>query len=268
MEKNAGGKILIAVCGKGGSGKTALVGLMAKYILAHEKKRLLLIDADPTMNLSMVLGIRPEKTVNDIREKIISEARAAGKTEKENLARSLDYMLFEALIEANRFSFLVMGRPESLGCYCPVNDFLRSGIETLAQNYDTIIIDGEAGVEQISRQVMKSVDMPIIISDISNRGLQTATIIKDVILSHQKTFKYKKMGLVLNRVRGQEAELEQYIVKTGLDLFGYIPEDQNVTRFDLNARPLLELPDDSPAYLAISQIWARINGEEITAPTR
>lgn len=258
METEANKKILIAVCGKGGSGKTALVGLMTKYILETEKKRLLVIDADPTMNLSMVLGIKPEKTVNDIREQIINEARRAGKTEKENLARSLDYMLFSALIETNRFSFLVMGRPESLGCYCPVNDFLRSGIETLSKNYDIIIIDGEAGVEQISRQVMKSVDTPVIVSDISNRGLQTATLIKDVIESHRKNFKYKKMGLVLNRVRGQEKELEPYIQQTGLDLFGLIPEDHNITQFDLKARPLLELPQDSLAYKAVEQIWVRI----------
>ncbi len=257
-----------AVCGKGGSGKTALVGLLAKYILGHEKKRLLLIDADPTMNLSMVLGVKPEKTVNDIRERIIREARSAGRSEKENLARSLDYMLFEALIETDRFSFLVMGRPESLGCYCPVNDFLRSGIETLAENYDIVIIDGEAGVEQISRQVMKSVDIPIIVSDISNRGLQTATLIKDVIQSHHKIFKYTRMGLVLNRVRGQEKELEQYILKTGLEVFGFIPEDPDVTRFDLYARPLLELPEDSPAYQAVSRIWVELNAEHFPGPMR
>jgi CO dehydrogenase maturation factor len=266
MNSNLDGKILLAVCGKGGSGKTALVGMMTKCILSSKKKRLLLIDADPTMNLSMVLGICPEKTVNDIRERIICQARAAGRTEKENLARSLDYMLFEALIETDGFSFLVMGRPESLGCYCPVNDFLRSGIETLAENYDIVLIDGEAGVEQISRQVMKSVDIPIIVSDTSNRGLQTAAIIKDVIASHRQTFKYRRMGLVLNRVRGMEDELRQYIEKTGLDLFGTIPEDPQVTRFDLTARPLLELPDDSPAYVAARRIWERINNEEITAP--
>ena len=259
-------KILMAVCGKGGSGKTALVGLITKYILEHEKKRLLVIDADPTMNLSLVLGVQSIKTVNDIREQIIREARGAGAAEKENLARSLDYMLFEALMETDRFGFLVMGRPESLGCYCPVNELLRSGIETLAQNYDIIIIDGEAGVEQISRQVMKSVDLPIIVSDISNRGLQTATLIKDVIQSHRKNFKYRKMGLVLNRVRGQEEELSPYVIKTGLDLFGVMPEDANITEFDLKAKPLLELPDDSPAYRAVSDIWLRIIEGSTTAP--
>lgn len=254
MDNSANAKKLIAVCGKGGSGKTALVAMMTKYILQNDRKRLLVIDADPTMNLSLVLGVRPAKTVNDIRESIIKGARFAGKTEKENIARSLDYMLFEALLEEDRFSFLVMGRPESLGCYCPVNELLKSGIETLAKSYDTIIIDGEAGVEQINRQVMSSVDTPVIVSDISNRGLETALLIKNVIESHSKIFKYKNLGLVLNRVRGQEQELYGYIEKTGLKLFGFIPEDENITRYDLKATPLLSLPDDSQAYVAAGKI--------------
>lgn len=251
-------KKLVAVCGKGGSGKTALVGLMTKYLLENDKLRLLVIDADPTMNLSLVLGLNPKKTVNDIREQIIKEARKLGKTDKNNLARSLDYRLFEALIEADRFSFLVMGRPESLGCYCPVNDFLKSGIETLAENYDVVIIDGEAGVEQINRQVMKGVGTVVIVSDISNRGLQTAAIIKNVITSHKKTFQYQKLGLVLNRVSGQEEQLQPYIEKTGLVFFGFIPEDSFVTQFDLEGKPLLDLPSDSAAYGAVSSVWLHI----------
>jgi CO dehydrogenase maturation factor len=252
-------KKMVAVCGKGGSGKTALVALLTKYLVENKSGRLLVIDADPTMNLSSVLGLSPEKTVNDIRERIIQEARKAGKKEKNNLARSLDYLLFEALIEADRFSFLGMGRPESLGCYCPVNDFLRSGIETLAENYDVVIMDGEAGVEQINRQVMKSVDTVIIVSDISNRGLQTAALIKEVITSHKKIFKYQKLGLVLNRVSGQEEQLQPHILKTGLDLFGFIPEDPLVARFDLEGRTLLELPGDSAAYRAVGDLWTHIS---------
>jgi CO dehydrogenase maturation factor len=251
-------KKMVAVCGKGGSGKTALVALLTKYLLENKNHRLLIIDADPTMNLSLVLGINPGKTVNDIREQIIGEARKAGKTEKDHLARSLDYRLFEALTEADRFSFLAMGRPESLGCYCPVNEFLRSGIELLADNYDVVIIDGEAGVEQINRQVMKTVDTVVIVSDISNRGLQTATILKEVINSHKKIFKYQKLGLVLNRVHGQEKQLQPHILKTGLELLGIIPEDPCITQFDLEGKPLLDLPDNSAAYQAVSGIWTQI----------
>jgi CO dehydrogenase maturation factor len=253
---------IYAVCGKGGSGKTALVALMAKHVIRERKKRLLIIDADPTMNLSLVLGLKPEKTINDIRETIIGEARSYSQSDKENLARSLDYLLFESLLETDDFSFLVMGRPESLGCYCPVNEFLRGGIETLAGHFDLVIIDGEAGVEQINRQVMQKVDIPIIVSDISNRGLQTAALIKNVIESHNKIIKYKKMGLVLNRVRESGDRFEKYIQEIGLTLFGLIPEDENITRFDMEARPLLQLPDDSPSCLAVGEIIKDLEKED------
>jgi CO dehydrogenase maturation factor len=250
-------KRLIAICGKGGSGKTALTAMLTKHILQKDRERLLVIDADPTMNLPATLGVEVKRTANEIREKIIEEARSAGKQEKELIARSLDYMLFEALIETERLTLLVMGRPDSVGCYCPVNALLRDGIETLANDFDTILIDGEAGVEQISRQVMRSVDTPIIVSDISARGLKTAAMIKDVIES-QKIINYKNLGLVVNRVRADDDTFKEYIEQTGLDLFGQIPEDANITRFDMESRPLLELPDDSPALLAAGKILERL----------
>ncbi|UCD57388.1 MAG: AAA family ATPase [Candidatus Hydrogenedentota bacterium] len=248
---------LIAICGKGGSGKTALVALMVRHILQRGQTRLLAIDADPTMNLPATLGVGVGKTVNEIRERIIREARSAGEVEKQQLARSLDYMLLEALIEAEGFSLLVMGRPDSAGCYCPVNQLLRDGIGTLARHFDIILIDGEAGVEQISRQVIRSVDTPIIVSDISARGLQTASVIKTAIESHN-IIEYKKMGLVLNRVHHSEPALREYVEQTGLELFGWIPEDEYITRFDMQAKPLLQLPDDSPALAAAKQILAQI----------
>jgi CO dehydrogenase maturation factor len=250
-------KRLIAICGKGGSGKTVLAALMTKYFLENFTAKLLVIDADPTMCLPATLGIQPKLTVNDVRERIIREARSAGAKEKQNLARALDYMLFEALLETDRFGLLVMGRPDSLGCYCPVNDLLREGIKSMASHFDVIIIDGEAGVEQISRQVIRSVDTPVIVSDISARGLRTAALIKQVIEMH-KIIDYKKMGLVLNRVRNHNEDLSSYTRQTGLELFGIIPEDPNVAQFDMQSRPLLELPDDSPAYQAVSGIVERI----------
>ncbi|MCP4752540.1 MAG: AAA family ATPase [Proteobacteria bacterium] len=251
-------KRMIAACGKGGSGKTAVVALMTKHLLQYGSEKLLLIDADPTMNLPGVLGVTIEKTVADVRKRILKEARSAGETEKENIARSLDFMLLEALMETETFNLLIMGRPEAAGCYCPVNSLLRDGIGTLAEQFDTILIDGEAGVEQISRQVMKNVDSLVIVSDISNRGLQTAAMIRDVVESHQ-VIGYKKLGLVLNRVRGHEKELAEYVGRTGLDLIGTIPEDENVTRFDMKAQPLLELPDDSPASKAVKGILSRLD---------
>jgi len=251
-------KRLLAICGKGGSGKTVLAALLTKLFLQTSGIRLLVIDADPTMSLPGTLGVSVQKTVSDVRERIIREARTAGDREKHHLARSLDYMLLEALVETDRFSLLVMGRPDSLGCYCPVNELLREGIGTLAQHFDVTLIDGEAGVEQISRQVIRSVDTPIIVSDISVRGLQTAALIRKVIESH-KIIKYRKMGLVLNRVRGSESALDEYVKQTGLELFGCIPEDETITRFDMQARPLLGIPETAAALNAVQSILARID---------
>ncbi|RJP17086.1 MAG: carbon monoxide dehydrogenase maturation protein [Candidatus Abyssobacteria bacterium SURF_5] len=247
-------KRLIAACGKGGSGKTALTALLTKYYLQNRQGKLLVIDADPTMCLPATVGVQPSMTVNDVREKIIREARAAGPKEKQSIARSLDYLLLEALIETDSFSMLVMGRPESLGCYCPVNDLLREGIKGMAAYFDIILIDGEAGVEQISRQVIRSVDVPLIVSDVSARGLQTATLIREVIESH-KIIQYKKIGLVLNRVRNQ-SHARALAQQTGLELLACIPEDESVAAFDMQGRPLLQLPDDSPAYVAVRDMLA------------
>lgn len=257
MANNGIEKRLIAVCGKGGSGKTALTALMTRNLLRKGRGKALVIDADPTMNLSPVLGVEAARTVNDIREKIIKESRGIGLKEKQDLARSLDYMLFEALIEADGFTLLVMGRPESLGCYCPVNDLLRDGIELLARNFDTILIDGEAGVEQINRQVTRSVDTPVIVSDMSVRGLQTAALIKKVIQTN-KIINYQRIGLVLNRAGGDEAIFKEQIEQTGLDLFGLIPEDDILKEFDMTARPLLQLPDDAPSVLAVEAILSNL----------
>ncbi|MBW2052804.1 MAG: hypothetical protein JRI85_11285 [Deltaproteobacteria bacterium] len=112
-------------------------------------------------------------------------------------------------------------------------------------------------MEQISRQVIRSVDTTIVVSDMSMRGLQTASLIRNVIESH-KIIKYKKMGLVLNRVRGSESMFDEHIVQTGLELLGRIPEDENISNFDMQARPLLQLPDDSPAAIAAKQILAKL----------
>jgi CO dehydrogenase maturation factor len=248
---------LIAVCGKGGTGKTVLTTLLAKRVLQQGERKLLVIDADPAMSLPSTFGLEATKTVSQVREKLIREARSAGKAEKQRIAYSLDYMLLEALIETETFSMLVMGRPDSLGCYCPVNELLRDGIETLAANFGAVLIDCEAGIEQISRQVIRSVDTPVIVSDVSARGMQTASVIKKVIESH-KFANCRKLGLVINRVRGNEHDFPEFARRTGLELLGWIPEDENIARFDMEARPLLHLPNDSPAFVAAGHILSRL----------
>jgi CO dehydrogenase maturation factor len=165
-ERSTSMKRLVAVCGKGGTGKTAFTAMMTKALLeSHLAGKLLLIDADPALGLPNALGVKVKRTMGQIRENIIKTARTADQSEKTQIADRLDYMILEALIETDGYALLAMGRTETLGCFCPVNDLLRGAIETLSKSFDTIIIDGEAGVEQINRQVVRHVDTLVIVSD-------------------------------------------------------------------------------------------------------
>ena len=171
-ESTTGERKLVAVCGKGGTGKTAFTAMVTKVLLDSGRGgKLLLIDADPAMGLPLALGVTVERTMGQIREEIIHTARRGGEEEKRHVVDMIDYMAFEALHEEDGFALLAMGRTETLGCFCPINSVLKETIQALSQSFDTIVIDGEAGLEQINRQVVGKVDMLIIVSDATSRGL-------------------------------------------------------------------------------------------------
>ncbi|MBV6343749.1 carbon monoxide dehydrogenase maturation protein, partial [Candidatus Magnetobacterium casensis] len=145
---------------------------------------------------------------------------------------------------------------ETLGCFCPVNNLLRDAIETLSTSFDTIIIDGEAGLEQINRQVMRRVDTLIVVSDATSRGIQTAAQIEKMV-QKEKVIQCKNIGLVFNRVQGNERLLKQSAQEIGLSVFGYVPNDEQVARHDLVGKPLLKLPATSIALAEVRSIVRR-----------
>jgi CO dehydrogenase maturation factor len=247
-------KRLIAVCGKGGTGKTASIAMMARALVEDGRAgRLLLIDADPAMGLLSALGVSVRRTMGEVREEIIKTAKRGKEEDKAHIGDMIEYMLFEALTEADNYSVLAMGRTETLGCYCPVNSLLRGAIETLSKNFDTILIDGEAGLEQINRQVVRELHTLLIITDPTARGLETADVIQRMIRV-DNIMDCQKLGLVFNRVRGNEQLLRDAAAKLDLDIAGMIPFDEIITEHDLIGRPVTDLPADSPALSAVRDV--------------
>ncbi len=248
------GKSLIAVCGKGGVGKTALTAMMSRIFVESGKAgNLLLIDADPAMGLLTALGTSVKRTMGQVREDIIRAAQRGNKAEKTRVVMTLDYMAMEALQELDNYSILAMGRTETLGCYCPVNDLLRGTIETLSKSFDTILIDGEAGLEQINRQVMRHISTLVIVSDATVRGIETAEMIRSMV-KDDKIVECKKIGIIFNRVSGNENILIDAAERIGIELFGIIPQDEQIAYYDLIAKPIIELPADSPGFSALRNI--------------
>lgn len=245
----------IAVVGKGGVGKTAITTLMARVISEMEKFKLLLIDADPTHpHLSQMVNLKPNKSLEEIRINAVKNAHEKEANSK-RLAEQIDFRVYEGLAESKSFCLFSIGQPEGPGCFCPSNTLLRKVIESITTDFDIVLIDCEAGLEQINRMVLKSVDCVIIITDISLRSIETANSIRE---SAKKFTHFKKLGVIINKVRGDVGLIINKLKEFDLEIYGQIPDDQNILKFDLEGIPLINLPKDSPAYEKIREIISKL----------
>jgi len=245
----------IAIAGKGGTGKTTVAALLIK--LLSQKGVVLAVDADPSTNLNQALGLslNDSKTVGRIREKMaedVSKGRFSPTIAKQEY---LFGKIMESLVESKGFDLLAMGRPEGPGCYCASNEFLRVSLDKLVKDYkyNYIVMDCEAGMEHISRQTTRDVDVLLIMSDPTIRGITTAARMKDLI--GELRSKIGKVGLIVNRVKGGlSPELKKAIDESGLQVIALIPEDPNMAGLEMKGRPITELPQESPLQLKVKEM--------------
>ena len=238
---------IIAVTGKGGTGKTTMVAIIAR-ILASRGHKVLAVDADPPISLTYTLGAKPDKTVAMIRAKMIEDPNE--KRRIKDLPME-EVITNEALIELDGLSLLVMGQSEGPGCFCAINELLKYGITTLSKRFDYTLIDCEAGIEQINRQVIDSISKMIMISDSSAKGLRTASYLKDLGNSYGVQGEYKK-GLVLNRAGEKEIPiLREKARGMEMEVIGVIPEDETITEYDLFDKPIFDMPENAPSFMAV-----------------
>jgi CO dehydrogenase maturation factor len=245
----------VAIAGKGGTGKTTIAALLIK--LLSQKGLVLAVDADPSTNLNQALGLSLEdnKTVGRIRENMtedVSKGRFNPTIAKQEYLFS---KIMESLVESKGFDLLAMGRPEGPGCYCASNEFLRVSLDKLVKDYkyNYIVMDCEAGMEHISRQTTRDVDVLLIMSDPTIRGITTAARMKDLI--GELRAKIGKVGLIVNRVKGElSPEIKKAIDESGLQVIALIPEDSNMEALEMSGKPIPELPRESPLQLKVKEI--------------
>jgi CO dehydrogenase maturation factor len=240
----------IAFAGKGGTGKTSLAALTMKYLISKRKGPVLGVDADSNSCLNEALGVEIHKTVGKLREESLDTARSgAERPGGMSLEQMFDYEIQQSVIEADGFDLILMGRPEGPGCYCAANNIIRKYTDKLSGSYSYVVLDNEAGMEHLSRLTTNKVDVLLIVSDPSMKGILTAKRIVELV--SELKIKVDRCLLIINRVTGEDgsalkAKAEEY----GIIVAGLIPNDEMISRFDLAGKPLRQLPEDSVSVKA------------------
>ncbi len=245
----------IAMSGKGGVGKTTVSALMMRYFINNLSSPLLAIDADPNSNLGETLGLNIEKTVGDIREDFMRDPQ--GVPSGMDKIIYLEMLMNQVLIEQKEFDLLVMGRQEGQGCYCMVNNILNRFAQELEKNYKYLLVDNEAGMEHLSRRTSGRIDMLLMVTDYALRGLRAVGRINEML--GDLKLDVKNIGLIVNRAPEKLSKtfLDE-VEKISVPIVCIIPDDKNLLEFDMERKSMLELPEDSPAVIAIDKMMKKI----------
>lgn len=252
--------ITIAVAGKGGTGKTTLCGMIIDYLGKTGKGPILAVDADPNSNLNEVLGIELPTTLGDIREKMqykdnAEDAIPTNMTKQEYT----EFMFSDALMEEDDYDLLVMGRTQGEGCYCYINGVLKAQIDKYKSGYRYIVVDNEAGLEHISRGILPRIDILLLVSDASRRGIQAVG--RAAVMVEEMKLRPGITKLIVNKATDGILDdgIKEEIEKQQLDLIGVVPQDETVYRYDAEGKPSSGVPDDSPVKAALREILQKLD---------
>jgi CO dehydrogenase maturation factor len=245
----------IVVAGKGGTGKTTVAALLIQ--LLSQKGVVLAIDADPATNLHQALGVPLGDTVGRIRENMTEDIKRGIISPTVPKQDYLDQKIMAALVELKGFDLLAMGRPEGPGCYCAANNMLRLSIDRLGQRYSYVVIDSEAGMEHISRQTTRDIDILLIMSDVTQRGINTAAAMKGLI--KELRTQVGKICLAVNRSpNGLPPEIVKAIDSHGFELVATIPQDPRIADLEVKGLPVTQLLLDSPLRIGVRELASKV----------
>ncbi|CAK8715730.1 CO dehydrogenase maturation factor [Candidatus Electrothrix laxa] len=242
---------VIALAGKGGTGKTTTSALLLKYLIARKKTPVLAVDADANANLNELVGLDVQTTLGQIRKELKGDMPTGMSRDQ-----YMEMKIHQALIEETGFDLMVMGQPDGPGCYCAANQYLAMTMDKLAENYEYIIVDNEAGMEHLSRMNLRSIDYLFIVSDPSARGIMTARRIADI--TGPLKLEIKHQYLIVNRAPDPvppalQAKIDEAVAEADMDLAGIISSSDDLIDQELSGASYLELAEDRKV---IEQVFA------------
>lgn len=245
---------IIALAGKGGVGKTSLSAAFVRLLMERRRDaKILAIDADPAVGLSTALGIQVATTLDDIRKDIIACVENGAAQEAIEMLGDARFRILDTIVEREGFSFLAIGRPETAGCYCKVNAYLKEVIHLLSDSFDYVVIDGEAGIEQINRRVMEKVTHLLLITDASRKGTQVIQTVKRVA---DELVLYEKVGAIVNRLPSRD--IIPLLDTGGIPVLSYIENDEALASFDIRGENVFYLPENANIVRGVKEALEKL----------
>ena len=253
----------IAVCGKGGVGKTLIAGVLAR-LLARDGVKVLAVDCDSNPNLYSTLGVRREdfervKPISrdfDLVEERTGARPGSGWGAFFSLTPKVDDIPEKYSVNGpDGVKLLVVGSPPSVGtgCLCPELALIRELIRHLVLERDeTVIMDMEAGLEHFGRGVTKGVDLLVVVTETTQKSLETVRRIARYVAE----LGVKETWCVVNKVFNVDAARKavKAVEDMGLPVKAVIPFDRYVLEADQAGVSPLDLNPRSPAIKEIGRL--------------
>jgi CO dehydrogenase maturation factor len=255
-------QVKIAVSGKGGVGKTLIAGGLARC-LAEKDLKTIAIDADPSPNLALTLGLTPEQARNitpiSENKELIESKTGTGYSGVFRLTFTVDDIVREYSVTTPfGVNLIVMGTVRSMGsgCMCSANAVIRALLRHLVVERDeAVVLDMEAGVEHLGRGTAKQVDTMLLIADASMKSLEVAKSIHDLATKAGM----QQVFLIGNKVANetQERAIRDFADEKGLTILDFVPFDQEVVESEMQGQTPLK-NREFKAVRAIENLCERI----------
>jgi CO dehydrogenase maturation factor len=244
---------MIAITGKGGTGKTTIAALLIKQLVEYGRIPVLAVDADPNTCLDLALGVTVKQTLGRAREET-RELASKGIVSGVSKQQLLETKISECMVEANNFDLIAMGRPEGPGCYCYANNVLKEVLSQISSQYPFVVLDNEAGLENLSRRIVQKVDLLIFVADPSHQGLTTVHRLYQ--LAREMNIQYTRLAIIVNRLSGefQSAQSDELKKSTKADWVIDLPENKELAELGRNNYGIWPVSSDNPVVLGLNQL--------------
>ena len=248
---------ILVTMGRGGTGKTSFVALMAKYFIENGETPLLLVDSDPDQNLGEMVGVdlheHGKKTISELLIETFLEqgGTLVGVPPSERIESRI---WAHGMYEGENFDFIAVGTKWIEGCYCLPDAALKGALESLTKNYRYVLVDSPAGLEHLNRRITSKVDDIFDVIDPSKKSFdhvqRAYRVAKEVKIEFKNLY-------VVGGFRFPENLEDQAKNALPFRFLGRISYDENVEEYVLSGKSLLELPQDSSAYVSVKSLMGR-----------